>query len=314
MESQIKLIFSKLSLEPTGKDPKLAYKTGLYVVVHNQSTLPFTLRSGIYIPTGFETYIGVNRVITNKLDKPYSDCLEALTSDNTYAKKLFEYFSNLNVTYYDQEFCFTICYQDKLINECGCCDIITPIIKNSKYCASDTEMKCMKNFDANFSKSDMNIVCESACAEQCDSVEYKLDVSQATFPTLTYLKVLQTDYNNGFIFPGTNVSDAELEKFGRESFLKVVVNYDNLYYTSIEESPSTTLEGLVSDVGGNLGLFIGLSILSLIEIIELVAVILFISFKHFMNREPEEEKIQPIIVPNFNRMVLFNTKSFNDLN
>ncbi len=299
-----------LYLEPKGNEQKLAYKTGLYVVVHNQSTVPFTLRSGIYIPAGYETYVGVNRVITNKMGKPYSECLEGLTSDNTYAKKLFGYFNDLNVTYYDQQFCFTLCYQDKLINECGCCDINTPIIKNSKYCASDTEMKCMKNFDANFSKSDMNVICESACAEQCDSVEYKLDVSQATFPTLTYLKVLQTDYNNGDIFP-QNVPDSELKEFGRENFLKIIVNYDNLYYTLIEESPSMTSEGLFANVGGNLGLFIGLSILSLIEIFELFVTFVVVTIHHIRSDEVDEYDIAKKNYPFYNRVILFNPPSRN---
>jgi hypothetical protein len=82
-------------------------------MVHNQSTLPFTLDSGINIPTGSETYVGVKRVFNNKVvDKRYSDCLTELKSENNYAKTLFGFFNELGVTYYDQNFCYKLCYQD----------------------------------------------------------------------------------------------------------------------------------------------------------------------------------------------------------
>ena len=52
--------------------------------------------------------------------------------------------------------------------------------------------------------------------------------------------------------------------------VKLNVYYKNIYYTSIVESPSITLVSLVSNLGGNLGLFLGLSVLSLLEIFELI--------------------------------------------
>lgn len=50
----------------------------------------------------------------------------------------------------------------------------------------------------------------------------------------------------------------------------VLVNiyYDEMFYTSIGEDPALTLEFLLSAVGGNLGLFLGASLLTLMEFIE----------------------------------------------
>ncbi len=70
-------------IEPPTTDSTYGYKTGIYLMVHNQSTLPFTLDSGINIPTGSETYVGVKRVFNKKVvDKRYSDCLTELKSEN----------------------------------------------------------------------------------------------------------------------------------------------------------------------------------------------------------------------------------------
>ncbi len=275
-------------------------------MVHNQSIQPFTVKSGINIPTGFETYVSVNRNFYNKLDKPYSNCLKDLTPVNGYGKILFGYFKDLNVSYYDQDFCYTLCYQDKLIDECECCDIITPEIRGCTFCASDLKFECMNVFETKFAKADIKAVCESACPQQCYKAKYNLYISTATFPTLSYLKkkipyFVQGKYSNGteyesYFFPQDR-SDSEIMDFAREGFLKFIVNYENLYYTTVDESPKVTTQGLFADIGGNLGLFIGLSLLSFIELLELVVQLIIIFIEH---RKKDNEVVQTISYPYFN--------------
>ena len=161
--------------------------------MHNQSDQPFALKSGINIQTGTETYVNIKREYSNKLASPYSDCLVDLNSENEYAKVLFRYFAELNVTYYDQTFCYDVCYQDKLINKCGCLDVFTPTIRNSSYCANDSEVACLNQFDKFFSTTDLRSFCESACPEKCNTVKYILDASsKASFPTTYYLNAIAT--------------------------------------------------------------------------------------------------------------------------
>ena len=76
--------------------------------VHNQSEKAFTLHSGINIKAGQRTYIGINRVFTSKLEKPYSNCLKELETEDPDLKRYFGYFNDLGVDYYDQNFCFKI--------------------------------------------------------------------------------------------------------------------------------------------------------------------------------------------------------------
>ena len=189
-------------LESAINETKLASKTGIYLVVHNQSSSPYTLTSGITIQTGFETYIGIQKQFTNKLPSPYSDCLMDFNYDNNYAQKIFSLFKELNVTNYDQKFCFTLCYQDKLINRCNCSDTSTPTIYNASFCVSESENKCLNAFDTIFStRVDLNNVCKSACPQQCFTSEYNLMTTMATFPTLNYLKYLQSNEKNLKFFP-----------------------------------------------------------------------------------------------------------------
>lgn len=55
--------------------------------------------------------------------------------------------------------------------------------------------------------------------------------------------------------------------------------YDDLDYSIVNEVPVITFDTLISNIGGNLGLFIGISILSIMELFEYViqAIILFLS-------------------------------------
>ena len=57
----------------------------MYLIVHNQSDMIFTLPPGINIPTGFTTFVGIDRNCINKLSQPYSNCLTGLIPQNQYA-------------------------------------------------------------------------------------------------------------------------------------------------------------------------------------------------------------------------------------
>ena len=248
------IFLNYLSKESACYQTKFAYKTGLHLLVHNQSTKPFTLSTGVNIPTGLETYVGVSRHFRYQLSSPYSNCLDNLeNSDNKYAHKLFQYFQELNVGYYNQDFCFTLCFQDQLIDECNCSDIITPSIRNVSYCSSNQEMDCFRDFSKKFKISDLNRQCDFACPQQCEIIKYDLATSSATYPTLEYLKTLQLIYSDTndstCFFPQKNVLDYDLMEFARKSILKVIVNYDDLYYTSITETPKITFESFIGQLG-----------------------------------------------------------------
>jgi hypothetical protein len=227
------------------------------LVVHNQTESTYTIDDGVTIQPGLKTYVGINRQFTNKLDKPYSDCLKHLTvlKDNHYSSQLVSYFKQLNVTYYDQSFCYKLCYQDKLINNCGCADIKTVTLNGTLFCASDQELDCLNSFDEMFSLSDIKIFCEGACPQQCNSIEYDLKLITSGFPALNYLKLLQSSSAYFSMFP-QSVTDAELMDFSRGGFLKVIVNYDNPYYTTIDENPAMDSTSLFGFLGGQLGEFI----------------------------------------------------------
>ena len=52
----------------------------------------------------------------------------------------------------------------------------------------------------------------------------------------------------------------------RRNLVRVVVNFDSIRYKRTFESQDKTLGGLISDMGGQMGFFAGISIISIVEL------------------------------------------------
>ena len=68
--------------------------------------------------------------------------------------------------------------------------------------------------------------------------------------------------------------------------LRLVVNYDNLYYTVYEDKPAKTLDTIIAEIGGELGLCGGISLLNACEFIGIL-----VAFCYHHRRQKEINKI-----------------------
>ncbi len=217
----------------------------MVLLVHNQSLVPTTFDGSINVKTGAETYVGVSRIFSQKLEGPYSDCIKSLKPFSAYSERIFTYFSRLNSTLYDQVLCLNLCYQDKLIDNCGCCSTITDTIRDAKYCQTVREISCEQMFDFNFSASDVNQVCENVCRQECRKEEYKLLTSQASFPSASYVRTWQAIFKNKL---NKTLDLTELRRFADTSILRLIVNYEQQTYAVIDEKPAMSSEELLGQV------------------------------------------------------------------
>ena len=62
----------------------------------------------------------------------------------------------------------------------------------------------------------------------------------------------------------------------KDYFYSMKIFYAEASYTQVTESPQDDLIGLLSNLGGNLGMFLGFSIFSFVELMELLIKILWI--------------------------------------
>jgi hypothetical protein len=82
------------------------------------------------------------------------------------------------------------------------------------------------------------------------------------------------DYNKKLYEINANASINE-GNLNADGSLSVNIFYSSLSYTNIQEKPSVTGVTLMPDLGGRLGLFLGISFLSLAEVFEVLYEILY---------------------------------------
>lgn len=118
---------------------------------------------------------------------------------------------------------------------------------------------------------------------ECERVEYSYELSVYKFPNPTYVfyemrRKLKLEY------PDMTEEDLSYENI-KNSMVCLSVSMKSLEYTVIDEKPSKTVVQLVSDVGGNLGLLLGWSLLNLIDMVQIIIDIMLIFLSRSRHRQ-----------------------------
>lgn len=273
--------------------------SGVVLFIHDDPRLIITSdEQGIQLRPGYHSHIIISKKVVKTLDEPYNYCVNNIDSmippmqmkDRT----LFDLTFNLT-GFYSQKYCFQLCYQKTIVKNCGCYD--RNVIKYKNYennlesCGqkfSDNEtnylddedysLSCPYLIKESFYASDYVQKCSFMCPKECVKTSFKPVLSQSKYPSYFYMNVLLNNYRLNEIFI-RNINEPSNEKRIKESIVSFSIKIDFDYFIEIEEVPDKTIFGLISELGENLGLFLGLSILSCFEIVDLLLKILILIFK-----------------------------------
>ncbi len=117
----------------------------------------------------------------------------------------------------------------------------------------------------------------SDCPLECDSEFYSLTTSSLDYPAQIYAAMLSKQ--SAIVSRFNNLTPSyELLK---QSIAAVNINYNQLYFTQIKEIQKITIIDLATNIGGAMGLFMGLSFLSFFEIVELLVEISFLILEKY---------------------------------
>ncbi|GFN96758.1 amiloride-sensitive sodium channel subunit alpha-like protein [Plakobranchus ocellatus] len=111
--------------------------------------------------------------------------------------------------------------------------------------------------------SDNKLGCIKNCPPACEESSFTTTVSSAPWPTRDYRQTLLRQR-------GLDKNTTRLLKAGERSFLKLKIYCKSLILEKVVNQPAFTWNKLLSDIGGQLGLLLGFSILTAVEILELV--------------------------------------------
>ena len=130
--------------------------------------------------------------------------------------------------------------------------------------------------------------CLKQCPHECNSVTYSQRVSFSEYPSRNYMEFLIKNnvYLSNVLFPPDQHDPNTTSRFddlvlARDSLAKIFVYFDEIKYTKISEEISVTFFDLIANIGGTLGLFIGISLLSFVELFELFFEIIRILWSSF---------------------------------
>ncbi|GFO07432.1 acid-sensing ion channel 3 [Plakobranchus ocellatus] len=247
--------------------------SGLKVLIHGNEEVPFPEDGGIMAGTGTTSSIAIRKTLIKRLPSPYSDCIAKVDVKNK-EKNLFAEFGFA----YSLKTCQKSCVQKKIYKSCQCCSISFPcnedalqrttetvaIEGNPIPICNTTEIKtffCVRNIEKAF--SDNKLDCIKNCPLACEKSIFSTTVSSAPWPTRDYRQTLLRQH-------GLDQNVTQLLEAAERSFLKIEIYYDTLILDKIVSQPAFTWNKLLSDIGGQLGLLLGFSILTAVEILELV--------------------------------------------
>ena len=241
---------------------------GLQIFIGNQSFEPSYFDTSLTVKSGESTNIGVKRTFYSKLPSPYSNCIN---SNGASKSEFYNFLINSKKTYRQKD-CFYLSFQKTIIESCQCYFTAFLMLYNSPPCLNKTQIECFntryKSFVYNI-KENYDVFLKD-CPLECDSVEYELQITSLDFPTKENYNLFKNDLD---LFAKTqnkfNISLSTFEEY-KTYYYSVNIFYVTTQYTLISESPQMTFTGLLTNLGGSLGMFLGFSVFSLLEVFEIL--------------------------------------------
>ncbi|KAL7562907.1 hypothetical protein ACA910_000280 [Epithemia clementina (nom. ined.)] len=151
--------------------------------------------------------------------------------------------------------CVDECASAVVRNTCGCKFPHDPLGEpEMRFCTSEdwSELPCSSLVGTRH--SDTYAYCECD-VPPCSEDRYKATVHEFDFSDSFLNDTIERANNNSSAVDFT------------KNYASVRLNFDNIQYQELRESKAVTLAQLIGSVGGSMGLFLGISILSVVELV-----------------------------------------------
>ncbi len=260
----------------------LGQSLGAFFLLYEEGTIPMFMR-GMSMAPGTHTDIKFEIERRDRLPYPYGIC----NDQQRYA----ESGSSPYVFKETYASCNSYCLQKKIKETCGCLDSMSLGLMHYHssralpFCTSIalsqdeilTKSKCVEAI-----RNPTLMECMNNCSLECSKVLYHTKVSQATWPH----RPLQNTFYNHFIkgrpyekrfakvewnVSNSPMSNEEMYQISniQDNFLKLTIYLSDNKYINLKDSPKMNRSNLISQLGGALNIWSGLTMMVFIELIEL---------------------------------------------
>ncbi|XP_020647763.3 acid-sensing ion channel 4 isoform X1 [Pogona vitticeps] len=233
-----------------------SFEAGIRVQIHSQDEPPYIHQLGFGVSPGFQTFVSCQEQRLTYLPQPWGSCRASVKGEQV----LPGYDS------YSIAACRLQCEKEAVVRNCQCRMVHMP--GNETICSPNVYIECADHtLDAAVEDSQERCVCPTPC----NMTRYGKEISMVRIPNKGSARYLARKYNRN-------------ETYIRENFLVLDIFFEALNYESIEQKKAYNLAGLLGDIGGQMGLFIGASVLTVLEILDYIYEVIRDKVAHGLRR------------------------------
>ncbi|CAL1606525.1 unnamed protein product [Knipowitschia caucasica] len=220
-----------------GETDETSFEAGIKVQIHSQDEPSFIDQLGFGVAPGFQTFVSCQEQRLIYLPPPWGDCkVTPMDSD---------FFDSYSITA-----CRIDCETRYLVDNCNCRMVHMP--GDAPYCTPELYKECADPaLDFLVERDNDFCVCETPC----NMTRYNKELSFVKIPSKASTKYLAKKYNR-------------TEQYIKDNILVLDIFFEALNYETIEQKKAYEVAGLLGDIGGQMGLFIGASILTILELFD----------------------------------------------
>ncbi len=151
---------------------------------------------------------------------------------------------------------------------CNCSLFQIFSLYNHSNCHTLEQFTCLNRvyFEKVLSNDFMKVNCYPLCPSQCQTKVYKTHQSMNQFCTEPYVDLIRERKNFLSKYDNQTLSPESI----KSNLVKVNIYYDSLSYTQITESAKMNKVSLLASIGGFMGMFLGMSLMTFVEILDIV--------------------------------------------
>ncbi|KAI6243177.1 hypothetical protein M3Y99_00141400 [Aphelenchoides fujianensis] len=229
-------------------------QAGVRVTLSKQNFAVFPNTYGYSVSVGSYVAVPVQYNHIKRLGHPYNQCTK---EDDTNGQ-----IYNGSYTY---EGCLRSCFQEKMVERCGCADSRFPKSSPSQvYCGPTNETAFLCYQKSITGDGDYTAAANCSCFSPCTDPEYSAQLTTAAWPVFFENFTSAQCYQ---YYPGTTV-DCYTAYSGNA--VSIDVFYADGVYETTTETPNMSGWDLFRNLAGAVSLWIGASLLTIFELIELL--------------------------------------------
>ena len=269
---------------------------GVRLEIHDKNALPNPKAAGYDVMPGHTTSLQLASTRVVKQSEPYGNC--------TYRKRL----KGLSAYDYSSARCIDVCLAEYVFAKCGCASGELPITESIqagdwKYCrkfnnaTGMTTSELFENIDCELTSlsrfgGDQKYRHECGCYGKCEYWIFTETISEAQWPAPLYVP----DMYNEFVLEHDNYTGlkayqqlndiannpnrtADFQALIWSNFTRINIFFKDVLVVNIDEYPTYDTFTLLANIGGTVGLWAGLSMITVVEVIFLIGNLLSIAIR-----------------------------------